>query len=100
MDAFDAFLHHLPAMTEGKVTSFHMLETEVSGFAYRCMPLLQSSGLPTDHKACSEAIRSGDFMLNEFVDRFGPRLAHLNGVLQVLSQLSSTHDAANTHNIP
>lgn len=31
----------------------------------------------------------GDFMLNEFVDRFGPRLAHLNGVLQVLAQLGS-----------
>jgi hypothetical protein len=31
----------------------------------------------------------GDFLLNEFVDRYGPRLAHLNGVLQVLSQLSS-----------
>ena len=31
----------------------------------------------------------GEFMLNEFVDRFGPRLAHLNGVLQVLSQLSA-----------
>ncbi len=29
----------------------------------------------------------GDFMLHEFVDRFGPRLAHLNGVLQVLAQL-------------
>jgi hypothetical protein len=28
-------------------------------------------------------------MLNEFVDRFGPRLAHLNGVLQVLAQLGS-----------
>jgi hypothetical protein len=31
----------------------------------------------------------GDFVLNEFIDRYGPRLAHLNGVLQVLSQLSS-----------
>jgi hypothetical protein len=29
-------------------------------------------------------------MLNEFVDRFGPRMAHLNGLLQVLAQLSST----------
>jgi len=29
----------------------------------------------------------GEYMLNEFVDRFGPRLAHLNGVLQVLAQL-------------
>lgn len=38
----------------------------------------------------SEGFLEGDFLLNEFVDRFGPRLAHLNGVLQVLSQLSST----------
>lgn len=36
----------------------------------------------------------GEFMLNEFVDRFGPRLAHLNGVIQVLAQLSSLPSAA------
>ncbi len=36
-----------------------------------------------------DALMDGDFMFNEFVDRFGPRLAHLNGVLQVLSQLST-----------
>jgi predicted DsbA family dithiol-disulfide isomerase len=36
-----------------------------------------------------ESLVDGDFMLNEFVDRFGPRMAHLNGVLQVLSQLST-----------
>jgi hypothetical protein len=36
-----------------------------------------------------EAMMDGEFVLNEFVDRFGPRLAHLNGVLQLLSQLSS-----------
>jgi hypothetical protein len=36
-----------------------------------------------------DSMMDGEFMLNEFVDRFGPRLAHLNGVLQVLSQLSS-----------
>ncbi len=38
----------------------------------------------------------GDFLLNEFVDRYGPRLAHLNGVLQVLSQLSSVPNPTNT----
>lgn len=43
-----------------------------------------------------EALVDGEFMLNEFVDRFGPRLAHLNGVLQVLSQLSSCPAAANS----
>lgn len=32
----------------------------------------------------------GEYMLNEFVDRFGPRLAHLNGVLQVLAQLGTS----------
>lgn len=40
-----------------------------------------------------ESLIDGEFMLNEFVDRFGPRLAHLNGVLQVLSQLSATPNA-------
>jgi hypothetical protein len=37
----------------------------------------------------AEALQEGDFMLTEFVDRFGPRLAHLNGVLQMLTQLSN-----------
>ena len=42
----------------------------------------------------AEDMTYGDFMLNEFIDRFGPRLAHLNGVLQVLAQLSSTPNPA------
>ena len=42
----------------------------------------------------ADALMDGEFMLNEFVDRFGPRLAHLNGVLQVLSQLSPQPGAA------
>lgn len=37
----------------------------------------------------AEDMEDGEFVLNEFVDRFGPRLAHLNGVIQVLAQLSS-----------
>lgn len=41
----------------------------------------------------AEDMVDGEFMLNEFVDRFGPRLAHLNGVIQVLAQLSSTPSA-------
>jgi hypothetical protein len=47
-----------------------------------------------------ETLRDGEFMLNEFIDRFGPRLAHLNGLLQVLSQLSSTPNPANTQSSP
>lgn len=37
----------------------------------------------------ADNLLDGEFMLNEFVDRFGPRMAHLNGVLQVLSQLGA-----------
>ncbi|NIP86444.1 MAG: hypothetical protein GTO03_13100 [Planctomycetales bacterium] len=33
-------------------------------------------------------MEDGEFVFNEFIDRYGPRLAHLNGVLQMLSQLS------------
>lgn len=42
----------------------------------------------------AEDMADGEFVLNEFIDRFGPRLAHLNGVIQVLAQLSSTPTAA------
>ena len=45
-----------------------------------------------------DSLMDGEFMLNEFVDRFGPRMAHLNGLLQVLSQLSAMPDQANTPN--
>jgi len=45
---------------------------------------------------CGEDMIHGEFMLNEFVDRFGPRLAHLNGVIQVLAQLSSPNSTTNT----
>ncbi|MGI9455274.1 MAG: hypothetical protein ACR2NU_01865 [Aeoliella sp.] len=37
----------------------------------------------------------GEFMLNEFIDRYGPRLAQLNGVIQTLAQLG-TQTAADT----
>lgn len=43
-----------------------------------------------------ENLLDGEFMLNEFVDRYGPRLAHLNGVLQLLSQLSAMPQHANS----
>jgi hypothetical protein len=37
-------------------------------------------------------------MFTEFVDRFGPRMAHLNSILQVLTQLSSPPPAPNSSN--
>jgi len=37
----------------------------------------------------SDHLVEGEYMLNEFIDRFGPRMAHLNGILQVLAQLGT-----------
>ena len=42
----------------------------------------------------SEYLADGDYMLNEFIDRFGPRMAHLNGILQVLAQLGTGEPVA------
>jgi hypothetical protein len=36
-----------------------------------------------------ENMIDSEFMLSEFVDRFGPRMAHLGGVMHMLSQLSA-----------
>lgn len=36
-----------------------------------------------------EALLEGEFLVTELIDRFGPRMVHLNGLLQMLSQLSS-----------
>ena len=51
--------------------------------------------MPDEINEHSDALMDGEFVLNEFVDRFGPRLAHLNGMLQVLAQLSTTPNPAN-----
>ena len=37
----------------------------------------------------AEDMMSSEYVLNEFVDRFGPRMAHLNTILQVLGQLGT-----------
>ena len=56
--------------------------------------------LTADVNANYENLLDGDFMLNEFVDRYGPRMAHLNGLLQVLSQLSAVPHLTGTPNTP
>ena len=56
--------------------------------------------LTAEVNANYENLLDGEFMLNEFVDRFGPRMAHLNGLLQVLSQLSAVPNPTGTPNAP
>ncbi|MBI1903135.1 MAG: hypothetical protein HYS13_18700 [Planctomycetia bacterium] len=40
------------------------------------------------------SLDDSEFLLNEFIDRYGPRLAHLHSVLQVLSQLGNPAERA------
>jgi hypothetical protein len=56
--------------------------------------------LTADVNANYENFIDGEFLLSEFVDRYGPRMAHLNGLLQVLSQLSATPNPAGAPNTP
>ena len=58
------------------------------------------AGLTREISDNYENLIDGEFMLNEFIDRYGPRMAHLNGILQVLSQLSATPNPAATPNAP
>ena len=39
-----------------------------------------------------ETFMDNEYALGEFVDRFGPRFAHINGLLQVLAQLGNAPD--------
>ena len=43
-----------------------------------------------------ENLRDSEYMFNDFVDRFGPRFVHLNGILQVLTQLGNAPDMMQT----
>jgi len=70
----------------------------VAGSRPRALSKVQSEFLQalTDEVAANaEDLAEGDFVFNEFIDRFGPRLAHLNGVIQVLAQLSSAPNPTN-----
>jgi hypothetical protein len=56
--------------------------------------------LTAEVNANYDHLMDGEFVLNEFVDRFGPRMAHLNGLLQVLSQLSAVPNPTGATNSP
>jgi hypothetical protein len=44
-------------------------------------------------EACENAedYADSEYALGEFIDRYGPRLAHFNGVLQLFGQLAAPH---------
>lgn len=46
------------------------------------------TGLAEEAAENAEDFTDSDYALGEFIDRYGPRLAHFNGVMQLLSQLA------------
>jgi hypothetical protein len=46
------------------------------------------TGLAEEAAENAEDFADSDYALGEFIDRYGPRLAHFNGVMQLLSQLA------------
>ena len=44
--------------------------------------------LTAEVRESADELADGEFLTNELIDRFGPRLAHLHSLLQVLSHLS------------
>jgi hypothetical protein len=46
----------------------------------------------------AEDFAESEFALGEFIDRFGPRLAHFNGVLQLFAQLGTPPAATGATN--
>lgn len=41
-----------------------------------------------------DTLQEGDFVLGEFVDKYGPRVAYLSSLMQLLSQLGNAPDTA------
>ncbi len=97
-ELLEQLLHQMSAAQRQRATELGQWKQANPDLARRCRQAAEMLGQiqtrflesVTDEIAENgDCMMDGEFMLNEFVDRFGPRLAHLNGVLQVLSQLSS-----------
>ena len=87
-----------------RVTELNQWKEANPRLAHRCriasesLTKVQTEFLATLTEEVNEnpdALIDGEFFLNEFIDRYGPRLAHLNGVLQVLAQLGSAPNPTN-----
>ena len=47
------------------------------------------SSIASEAASSGEDLIDSDYALGEFIDRYGPRLAHFNGIMQLFSQLGS-----------
>jgi hypothetical protein len=102
----EELVQHAGATQRQRATELGQWKQANPALARRCRTAAETLGrvqneflrhLTEEVAGNEDCLLDGEFMLNEFVDRYGPRLAHLNGVLQVLSQLSVAPESAKTH---
>ncbi len=82
-----------------QLRSWQSAHPELSQLFRRASQVLQRAQMAYIQRIAEEVVeggedlQDGEFLLQEFVDRFGPRLAHLNGMLQVFSHLGAEESA-------
>ena len=54
------------------------------------------AGIAREAADNAEDFNDSEYALGEFIDRYGPRLAHFNGVLQLLAQLGAPQPPTET----
>jgi len=86
------------AMQRHRIAELANWKNENPELAYFCKKAAERLGrIQTDYLSAIteevqdkfESIRDSEYVLNDFIDRFGPRFVHLNGILQVLTQLGN-----------
>ena len=89
------------AMQRHRVTELANWKNANPELAYFCKKAAERLGrIQTDYlnaitdeiQEKFESMRDSEYMFNDFIDRFGPRFVHLNGILQVLAQLGNAPD--------
>jgi hypothetical protein len=108
-ELMEELVNHLGAAQKQRSTELGQWKQANPHLARNCRMAAEALGkvqteflesLTTEVSENYENLLDGEFMLNEFVDRFGPRMAHLNGLLQVLSQLSAVPNPTSAPNTP
>jgi hypothetical protein len=108
-ELLEELVNHLGAAQKQRSTELGQWKQANPHLARSCRMAAEALGkvqteflesLTAEVAANYENLVEGEFMLNEFVDRFGPRMAHLNGLLQVLSQLSAVPNPTGAPNSP
>jgi hypothetical protein len=107
-ELLEELLNHLSGAQKQRANELGQWKQANPHLARNCRLAAESLGkvqaeflqsLTAEINANYENLMDGEFLLNEFVDRYGPRMAHLNGLLQVLSQLSATPNPTGAPNM-